>query len=482
MGLLRALVPSSRSVAPVRQVRRRSRTPHRDFVSARSGTRFPLYIGDPGLEHNEELQGTNWYGSPGTPGVAIEMMRDSHMRAAYALGTNPIRTGSWVVEPGGEDSESKKCAAALEWNLFQELNFDAFLEKLLYVHRDGFSLHEITSDYLQFPSEFAPSVGLGLKYTGFEHIPAWTVSRFDPSPRNNRQVKSIGHYVGDMTGVLEEHTLSMKNIFRFTMGQEGSEFRGFPTNRSCYGPWFLKLGYQTINSIKQDRFGIGIPYAKQPEAGPMGTQFTNDDDVASVNFALSEIRVNERGYINLPAGWDIGLLSFDTDMDTDLLQSIEFCNRDMFLTWGAGFASMGDTKFGSFALGKVHDKHHYLNNRAFCNSLEAALKFGCDGWGLATRFRDANFPGAQVPKIRVKELQSRDWLADLAELDKFVRNGMIPQYDALSAHIADVVEAPVPDAPFSEIIERNRQQAMQDKMAMSKNSEDGGDNKKKDDE
>ena len=191
---------------------------------------------------------------------------------------------------------------------------------------------------------------------------------------------------------------------------------------------FLRWDTKTINSIKQDRFGVGIPYAIQPGIEEGGV---DPDDIEYVNHSLSEIRVNERAYFNLPAGWQVKLLSFDRDMETQLLQSIEFCNRDIFLNWGAGFASMGDTKFGSFALGKVHDKHHYLNNRTFANSTEQALIRGCDGFGFSTRFRDVNFPKAQVPRIEVRNLQSRDWLADLEQLDKHTKNGNLPQYDAL---------------------------------------------------
>ena len=247
MGLLRSSASlrsrARASVTPPPKAPRKRHTANTSLSSA-SGTIFPIGIDSPGLEHNPALQGSNWYGSPDSPGIAIEMTRDTHMRAAYALGTNPIRTGKWAVIPGGEDSESKKCAAALEWNLFKELNWDAFLEKFLLCHRDGFSFHEITSDYVEFPSEFAPAGGVGLKYTGFEHIPAWTISEFVPKERNNRQLEKIKQFTGINQGMLIEKLHSMEWIFRYTLNQEGSVFGGFPTNRSCYGPWFLKMGYQ----------------------------------------------------------------------------------------------------------------------------------------------------------------------------------------------------------------------------------------------
>ncbi|NJO18050.1 MAG: hypothetical protein HC877_20670 [Thioploca sp.] len=113
---------------------------------------------------------------------------------------------------------------------------------------------------------------------------------------------------------------------------------------------------------------------------------------------LTEYRANERGFFNLPHGWDIGILGQNSQlMGTNIVQEIETSIRDIFGAFGASFQTMGDAKFGSFALADVHDRN--FGNIVIVDGMNIGkvLTIGSDGWSFASRLRDMNYPTALLP-------------------------------------------------------------------------------------
>lgn len=410
----------------------------RPRVRATAGTRFSAGEIIDNLEHNPDLVGSKWYGEPDTIGIAQQMMRDPQVRAAHNLRINPVLRADWAAIPAEDASDyDVECAKLLDQNLFHLLNWQAELRKIFWYKRDGFSLLEVTDaacpiDAAQYPLH--PGNGRAVLITGLHHVPAWTVRGWVPKTGNRRQLDSIEQWKTERGMMLGTHKVTASKLLRFTEDQEGANFGGVAQWRSAYPPWMLKIKFLAIDAIKHDRYGIGMPFARQPKEGEGEV---NEADVDAMDDILENIRANAKMYAQLPPGWDLSILTPELDMGTNIEIAIERCNRDIFANMGAGFAPLGDAKFGSFALAKVHDNHFALATECDANFIANVLMHGADGWSPVRRFVELNYPGAKMPRIVARNLPVYDYRGDIETLTKAAKVGLIARTETLSREILE---------------------------------------------
>ena len=112
-------------------------------------------------EHNSDLEGDRWFGTPSSAGIADKMIRDSHVRMSMEYVTGPLRAASWEFEPGGSSDVEKEAADFCNWCFFRRLSFDRFLREVLTYKIYGFSMFEVTDDIERIPAKFTRHPGGG---------------------------------------------------------------------------------------------------------------------------------------------------------------------------------------------------------------------------------------------------------------------------------------------------------------------------------
>lgn len=395
------------------------------------------------LEHNPALTGNRWYGSPTRIGECQKMMKDSHVRAAVAYRCNPIRAGLWEIIPTGDRPIDIEAARFQQEYWIKRLNWDRILCDILLFHRDGLSLMEQTDVATQVDRGLFPlhqGNGIGVVPTGLHHIPAWTVDEFFPNANNPRELASFNQWVGH--GIADGSTRAVDVrrdlILRFTQAQEGSNFTGVATLRSAYGPWKVKLTLTVVDAIKHERFGLGVVVGKLPENW-------SESDRDAFEQTLYEWRINEKGALILPFGYEVDITGASKSEGTDVNASLERCNRDIFINVGAQFASLGDAKFGSFALAQTIEGQFGLGIEGDAKFIEGVFNHGSDGWSPIRRINDLNYPSASPPALRVRNLPIHDYAESLKSLAELVKAGVIRPDEDLEISSREKLKATAPN-------------------------------------
>ena len=102
-------------------------------------------------EHNSDLEGDKWYGTPSRSGIADKMIRDAHCRMSMEYVSGPLRAASWEFEATGEKPIDKEAAEYCNWAFFRRLSFDKFLREALTYKVYGFSMFEVTDQVEEIP-------------------------------------------------------------------------------------------------------------------------------------------------------------------------------------------------------------------------------------------------------------------------------------------------------------------------------------------
>ena len=411
------------------------------------------------LEHNPEVKDAKWYGSPTTIGIARQMLVDPYVRASYNYRINPLRAGLWTIEAPTNKPEDIECAQFIQWNLMELLDFDSILLDSCRFHRDGFSLQEFVDGTTTYPVDRFPihkGRGIGIAFTGAYHIPAWTIESFVPYEKNERILEAVYQHLTTNPDWTKPLNIKQNLILRLTQEQEGAIFGGFPTLRSAYGAWKLKLRYMIIDAIKHERYGLGTPYGKMPEDH-------SQKDKEDFELALAELRINEKGFIVTPSGFDVSLLETKQDSGTDIEQAINRQNTEIFVNVGAQHNSLGSAKFGSFALADVIHGGFGIGIMGDANFINGKYNFGADGWSPIKHLQVMNYPKASCPKLHVRNLPIKNYEESLKTLAALITAGVVRRGIHLETAALEKLGLPLPEddtviGNFMDDVNRERQE------------------------
>ena len=214
-----------------------------------------------------------------------------------------------------------------------------------------------------------------------------------------------------MGNKLCEKTTAMPNERK-----EGANFTGIALQRGTYAPVEVKQFLTKIEAMQHERYGLGIPWAEEPHPD-LGIAVTDEDRLA-MQMLLEELRVNAHGHALTPHGWALKIFGVESGnggnaAGTNVRATIEACNRDIFGAYGASFETMGDAKFGSFALGSIHNNHYENAVEGDGGIITEALTLGNDGWSPLQRLRDLNYPGARIGDLYIRNIPTKDAANDV---------------------------------------------------------------------
>ena len=394
-------------------------------------------------EHNSDLEGDKWYGTPSRSGIADKMIRDAHCRMSMEYVSGPLRAASWEFEATGEKPIDKEAAEFCNWAFFRRLSFDKFLREALTYKVYGFSMFEVTDQVEEIPKRFKkhPGRGLGVVLTGLHHRPAWTTYRWLQSKRNPTQLRGWEQWIlggdGEKPGV---RFVNAARLLRFTENQQGATFSGVPTLRSAYGPWKVKLTLQVVEAMSHERMHMGTPTIRLPEGAA-------DEDIDTAAEILGAMRANEKGYLVLPHGFDFKWETVSKGDGTAISETIERANRDIAYNCRAGFMMLGLTgATGSYALATSQQGQFEIGLEADARFIADTINQGSDGWSPVERLVRMNYgEKVEIPRLVVRNMPTRDWSKVLPVVHNLSVSKLITPDDVTEQFIRDVLRLPARD-------------------------------------
>lgn len=398
------------------------------------------------LDPNRDLRGPKWYGEPGKLGISHRMMRDPHVRKSIDYVIRPLQAATWFYKPTSREPIDLEIARACDFAFLERFDIAEIMRLSLGVAaRDGVALLEMTDDAVpvsatQFPILAANNNGQAVMPTGFHQRPAWTVTKWNQDKSNPACLKSIEQFIQGSDGErAKRKPVDANRMLRWTVDQEAGDFTGLSLLRSAYGAWKLKITFQTIDAIRHERQGVGIPMLElPPEVTP--------EDLVAAEQILEEMRANDKGYAIWPNGYTFKWATTD-GVGTGIEAAIERCNRDIAYNVGAGFMLLGlNGKHGSFALAQSQDGQYHVGLNFWAKFFARPFNYGSDGWNPTERFVRMNYgPDVAVPKLFARNLPTVDWSKILAQVPALVSANVLTPDDPMEDAIREYFVLPPRD-------------------------------------
>jgi hypothetical protein len=293
-------------------------------------------IGDE-LESVAELQ---W---PQSVLTYYNMRNDSHLDGLFNGTTLPIRRYNWMIDPNG-------CDMAKVELLAQDLNLpikgrefkQKGRSKQRFVH-DRHLYHALLSlIYGHYPMEQVGDVVDGL----------WRLRKLAPRPPATLQEV----YVNDQGGLeyIKQMNSGQRNVGAppipigrmvwYSWDMEGGNWFGRSMFRSVYRNWLMKERLLRVDSVKQERNGMGLPVAK----GAPGMQ---KPDLIALQRQASRARAGETASVAIPYGAEMTLEGVRGALP-DTVGSIKLHNEEMSRRFLMMFMQLAESAHGNRALGE----------------------------------------------------------------------------------------------------------------------------------
>lgn len=252
---------------------------------------------------------------------------------------------------------------------------------------------------------FDPEPRVWIDADGMPHV---VRTLWDIEPRYPHVVDPIGYVppepgqryrLAGMRQVGVERTLPGEQLVHVVHRPEYGRFTGQSMIRPAY-TW-AKIKRQLIVSaaIAFDRWSMGIPVVRYPNAG-------GDDAKRQAERIGRSVRVNERAYVAFPGpepraglgnddGWSIDLLNGNASV-MDPLPLLKYLDQQILSSMLAHFLGLGSTETGARAVGEVLAGPFYLQTNAVMDALAAEITDQ-----VVRRIVNVNFgPDVDVPALK----------------------------------------------------------------------------------
>lgn len=296
------------------------------------------------LEHVPELM------HPNSVATYRSMRNDAHLDALYRGTMMPILRYKWMIDENGCDAKRVKALAA-DLGLpirghdpepiaryKKRFKFRQHLADALRALYYGHYCFEIVGE-VDDPV-FTPS-GRLKKGTG-----VWHLRKLAPRPPHTLDDLILADD-GGLVAVKQNsggRDLPVDRIVWYSWDQEGANWWGRSWFRSCYRNWLIKDRLIRVDAVKHERNGMGVPVG-------IGAQGYTDDELKALARLAQSFRAGENAGGAIPFGTDLKILGVTGEIP-DTILSIRFHNEEMSRSWLSMLIDLGQTKYGSRALGE----------------------------------------------------------------------------------------------------------------------------------
>ena len=289
-----------------------------------------------------------------------------------------------------------------------------------------------------------------------------TVVLEDMSPRLQRTLRFNTNYDGSIRDISQMYLLgntpfwniaipTEKMVF-FTNEMRGSDLEGIGLFRHQYYSWKIKTQLMDLLRIGYKRFLVGTLEGQVPE-------IIDEEDEKMFAQILKNWKSDEKGSVITPIGYDIKIHEAQFTGAVTALKYLDWLDRQIYLAGFAQFILLGQgSGRGSQSLSQ--DQTEFL--RLF---LQEDVDYVCEVFNFIIQemiwYNFGDTVRCPVMRGRVEEMSFQQ-LVD--NINKVVKNEIIPVYDELQVNMADKLHLPQPSKPFSELMKEQKKEFDKNKV------------------
>ena len=381
-------------------------------------------------EYNSELRGVR--------GIkTYDQMRrsDAQVRATLRLVKTPIISAQWYMQPASSKPLDVEISDFIWWalnNMHRSLiNF--IWEALLMLDYGYYSFEKVFAlGTWKNPNQERPRARQMWKWDNFAPRHPINITGWDFN--SNGTVKNIEYRRTDgSTGQTTYVRIPYEKLLIFTLDEESGDPTGVSILRSAYKHWYYKENLYKVDAIQKERHGIGIPKVVLPPG-------YTDEDKNYANEMGRNLRTNEKAHVTLPPGWDVSMLSMNTNL-VNVLESAE--HHDLMIARNVlgQFMNLGSTVSGSRALGSTQMEIFMKALRYVADIVR--MNLNRDAIPELVRY---NY-GPEIlnyPELRVRRIgENADWRAFSVAIRNMVEPGLLTPDPELEQWIRDQMDLPL---------------------------------------
>ncbi len=350
---------------------------------------------------------------------------DSTVRGSLRTLKTPITGATWFVEAANETPLDIEIAEFVSWNLFRGMTYvwRSILREALVSLDLGFYMFEKVWDIRIVNGE--PRAVL--KKLAARHpmdVEEWA---FDANGG------PLGVHLYDAEGQSDHVYIPIDKLAIFTFDGEAGDITGNSVLRSAYKHWYFKENAYKIDAIQKERHGIGIPIVVLP----FGAKTKDRTD--AINLARN-LRVNEKAYAVLPAGWELMFLKLEGE-PVSALETADHHNKMIYQNvlaqamWGSNF---GVTSSDAEQAQEIF----YKSTRQLAEEMALVMNSF-----VIPQMVNFNWLGVEeYPQLKVRKLGDVSEARDLSfSLRNYIGAGVIKPDDRLEQWARETIDAPAAD-------------------------------------
>lgn len=268
------------------------------------------------------------------------MRTDSQIDALTRSVIMPLMRLNWSIAPNGARPEVVDDISA-QLNLPTQGQADKFIQRGRRRFNHGDHMRQALLAPTAYGHMFFEQVGeidpddLKWKMTALRPRMPQTIQRIDVEINGD-----LIDIIQNPVGTVVPKPIPATQLAPYVWEREGANWLGRSMLRPLYKHWVIKDLLLRIDTMKNERYGLGVPVGT---AAPGG-------DPASMQAMASAVRAVEGGGVGLANGAKLGIQGV-TGTLPDTLASIRYQDESMARTFLAMFMQLGQTETGSRALG-----------------------------------------------------------------------------------------------------------------------------------
>ncbi len=274
------------------------------------------------------------------------MRKDPQVASILRAVKSPLLRVQWRIDPAGARSEVVDLVAKdLGLPVVGQPDRPPTRRQGRFSWREHVRLALTSQDfgaaYFEQEALFDPADGYShLHRLGFR--PMWTLTE-PPEVASDGGLVSIKQY--GLIGKDTDRVIPVKQLVAYVRDREGGNWLGESVLRPAYQPYLLRDRLVRIDTIKNDRYGVGTPYYRA------GTD--KQEEIDRGTELMQQMRSGEEAGFAGPKDSDVKIVT-PTGTSPNVLASIEYHDRKIAGTVLGHWMNLGQQSgTGSYALGRV---------------------------------------------------------------------------------------------------------------------------------
>jgi hypothetical protein len=399
-----------------------------DNFEATSSAGTEIFGGDFFEEYLQEIRGNEW------AKIADRMRRSSdQVNMLLTLIKTPIINATWEIESPDESEISNEIKEFLEFALFDNIDFEQFIQEALTFYEFGHSVFEVVyTPLINHAKHSNTIIPKKFSFISPKTIEEWRLNN-DGSINHIRQMVD-----GDLS---RDVRIEADNLMVMSINKEGSNYEGRSLLRPIYGNWKRKQNFLKILAIGIERSSLGVPVGITAQSAGSKARDT-------LQKILNAVTTHQRSSIVVPHGTDVK--NFSISFDAEKVEKvIEAERRGMSQSFLAGFMELGTNSggTGSYALSSNLSNIFFSSLDTPANIIAKKLN------GIIKDLIDFNYGKQELyHKIRVSNISDKLGKEFVENLTMLTQSGYVSATDTMKEYLRKKFNLPESDLEEEENI------------------------------